>query len=450
MKTQQPKYKLIDCRILKDLGHGQYGYVYLAELKENKNVRLAIKQCSLNINDRAKEYLIREVAILASLNHPNINRFYSYEIDTQSQTLTLFLEYCNGGDLQKSLERYQSKYKKPLSEELCQYLLRQIALGLQAMHNLNIVHRDLKPGNVLLHYENEQDRREMNLLKAKVKIADFGFARYLDSNELAESRVGTPFFADPRIFIVRNERYGKEVDVWSFGVVAFQLLTGTLPFLARDIVDLGDKITAGQFSIPSEVELSEESVSFIQCALVENSEMRWEINDLVRHLFFAKSASDFTRVLDKRKASDNQVWLNIYNLEESLVAKNNLMDVSICKQEPQRRTDLPYDKVKEELRRGLEMKQPQIERKESYEERRKGKENMKGESKAETKAESKMESKEVNDSFHVNEELEKKLKKCFLEMNEDFLYFKPKIAPSFPYEPEELKELQLDVRMEMD
>ena len=440
----QSSYKLSDFKIIKKLGNGQYGNVYKAEHKDKKNFIVAIKECQSNIHDEnKKKYLIREVAALASLNHSNINKLYGYEVDKKNEKLYLFLEYCNGGDLQKALDAYLKKYDRTFSEELCQHLLKQIALGLQAMHNLNFVHRDLKPGNFILHYENEQDLREMNLFKAKVKIADLGFARYLDSNELAASKVGTPYFADPRIFIIQNERYGKEVDVWSFGIISFQLLTGTLPFHARDFADLGDKMRVGEFVIPCEVKLSEESVSFIQCALVENSRMRWEINDLVRHLFFAKRVSEFRTLLNKRKDEDGDVKLNIYNLEESLVTRDNLMDQSICKQQPQKRTDLPYDKVSMNLGMLLSPNATYdlMERQELNEEQ-----TIK---KTKTKLQQQYEHKNsMENEINITEDIEKKLKKCFLDMNEDFLYFRPKIAPSFPYLPEEAKELQLDVRVD--
>ena len=444
--NNQPSYKLSDFKKIKTLGNGQYGVVHLGEYKGDKNLKVAIKECQTSIHDNKKKYLIREVAALASLNHPNINKLYGYEVDKNEAKLYLFLEYCNGGDLQKALETYKAKHNKPFPEELCQHLLKQIALGLQAMHNLNFVHRDLKPGNFILHYENEQDQREMNLFKAKVKIADLGFARYLDSNELTESKVGTPYFADPRIFLIHNERYGKEVDVWSFGIISFQLLTGTLPFQARDFADLGDKIHVGNFVIPSEVKLSEESVSFIQCALVENTHIRWEINDLVRHFFFAKKVNEFRTLLNKRKDEDGEVKLNIYNLEESLVTKNNLMDISIFKQQPQKRTDLPYDKVSANLGMLLSPNSTcdlmeQQERNEEMAKKTKMKQQQ--QQQYEQRSTSTKEESEIN----ITEDIEKKLKKCFMEMNEDFLYFRPKIAPSFPYLPEEAKELQLDVRI---
>ena len=86
------------------------------------------------------------------------------------------MEYCNGRELSKSLQKYQLKYGKPFPEELVQYFMRQIISAFQLIHNKKIMHRDIKLQNILLNYDNEQDKKNFNLMNAKVKIKDFGFA----------------------------------------------------------------------------------------------------------------------------------------------------------------------------------------------------------------------------------------------------------------------------------
>ena len=69
------------------------------------------------------------------------------------------MEYCNGGELEKALEKYQLKYGKPFPEEVVQYLMRQIIDAFNYIHGKNVMHRDIKLENILLHFENEEDRK---------------------------------------------------------------------------------------------------------------------------------------------------------------------------------------------------------------------------------------------------------------------------------------------------
>ena len=114
---------------------------------------------------------------------------------------------------------------------------------MQHLNKNNIIHRDIKSDNILLHYDNEQDLITNNYLKAKVKIIDFGFARFLKKNELAGSLVGTPMYMEPLILnsllVYKKKKidgfYNEKVDVWSLGILTYELLIGILPFVAESI-----------------------------------------------------------------------------------------------------------------------------------------------------------------------------------------------------------------------
>ena len=86
------------------------------------------------------------------------------------------MEFCNGGELSKALEKYQSKYGCSFSEEIVKHLMRQNINAFQYIHKLKIIHRDIKLDNILLNYETEEDKNNLNLMKATIKIIDFGFA----------------------------------------------------------------------------------------------------------------------------------------------------------------------------------------------------------------------------------------------------------------------------------
>ena len=103
------------------------------------------------------------------------------------------MEYCNGGELSKALQNYQLKYGKAFNEELVQYLMRQIIISaFKTIHNKGYMHRDIKLENILLHFNNEQDKNNLNLMKAQIKIIDFGFACKIDKNSLTYTEIGNP------------------------------------------------------------------------------------------------------------------------------------------------------------------------------------------------------------------------------------------------------------------
>ena len=122
---------------------------------------------------------------MKELNHENIIKLY--EVKETSNYFNLVIEYCNGGNLEEYFEKYQEEHNAPFPEELIQYLMRQIISAVKYLHDKRIIHRDIKLEKILIHYDSEEDRKKMNLIKAKVKIIDFGFSRYLKKGELAYS-----------------------------------------------------------------------------------------------------------------------------------------------------------------------------------------------------------------------------------------------------------------------
>jgi serine/threonine protein kinase len=110
----------------------------------------------------------------------NLNIMKLIEIKQSKDNYYLVCELCNGGSLNDCLDKYRKKYRRPFTEEIVQYLMRQIVDAIKYLHSHNILHRDLKLDNILVNFENEQDRVNLNMLGAQVKIIDFGFATRLD------------------------------------------------------------------------------------------------------------------------------------------------------------------------------------------------------------------------------------------------------------------------------
>jgi serine/threonine protein kinase len=144
----------------------------------------------------------------------------------------MIYEYCNGGDLNKYLKNYISKNNRPIGEKEVQKILKDILNGLSCLHRNNVVHHDIKPANILLKYDNEKDLNDLNFLKCKFKISDFGLSKY--KNEQQERMIGgSPLYMEPSLFdrdvllsVIENEK----VDIWALGIMTYELLFVKTPF----------------------------------------------------------------------------------------------------------------------------------------------------------------------------------------------------------------------------
>lgn len=282
------------------IGKGRCGEVYLGRniiTKEN----YAIKKISKNlINIESNRcYFNNEIKSLKLLNHPNIIKYKGLYEDDESYYICT--EYCNGGNLEFAKKNYYNKYNKPLSEKIVKYFVSNILNGLVYMNNYNIIHRDIKGENILLHYEDDKDLITNNYLKAKVKIIDFGFSRFLKNNELAKSIIGSPLYMDPSIltaFITKRENiedgfYEKKVDIWSLGVLTYKLLLGNIPFKGDNLKELIDFINNKDFIFPMKngdinqnIILSESAILFIDKIINTDNNSRPTANMLINDKWF--------------------------------------------------------------------------------------------------------------------------------------------------------------------
>jgi serine/threonine protein kinase len=182
----------------KCLGSGSFGEVYLTK-KNGEKKYYATKKYERDKIEKteAMKYLKNEINILQSLKHPNIVKYD--DIKKTKKHFYIVMDYCNGGELSKALEKYQIKNGKPFPEYLVQYFMRQIISAFQYIHGQGIMHRDIKLENILLNYENEEDRKNLNLMKAQIKIIDFGFACKIQKNALTFTTIGNPMNMDPLI-----------------------------------------------------------------------------------------------------------------------------------------------------------------------------------------------------------------------------------------------------------
>ncbi len=204
-------------RVIRELGAGGMGVVFLAE-REDVGKRVALKllrEGGMASGERVRRFLL-ERRVLARLEHPNIARLLDAGA-TEHRTPYLVMEYVEG----TPIDRFCDEHRLPIADRL--ELFRTVCQAVHYAHQSLVIHRDLKPSNILVT-ENGQ-----------VKLLDFGIAKLLadhTSLALAEARTGllmlTPEYASPEQ--VRGESVTTASDVYSLGVVLYQLLTGSRPY----------------------------------------------------------------------------------------------------------------------------------------------------------------------------------------------------------------------------
>jgi hypothetical protein len=208
---------------------------------------VAIKEIKLN-GEPIKNYIKREIEIHRALDHPNIVRVLDviYESNTSlpqslshNTSVYIIMEYCQYGDLQK----FQNK--KPFSHKHIQNYMLQLRDALQYLRSRNIVHRDLKPQNILL------------TSPIHIKITDFGLARYInletelhtppEHEDLFSTYCGSPIYMSPEI--LNHQQYNSKSDLWSLGVILYELITGTPPFIAKNIKNLVHQVNTEKINL---------------------------------------------------------------------------------------------------------------------------------------------------------------------------------------------------------
>ena len=320
----------------KELGKGAFGAVYLTKI-DNDDTPYATKVYDRQTIEKSPDlfrYLKTEATILKHLNHPNIVKLR--EVKKTKKHYYLVMELCNGGELSKILKQYIAKYNKAFPEEIVQYLMRQICDAINYLHNLDIMHRDIKLDNILLHFDNEEDKKNLDIMKGTVKIIDFGFAIFLN-NKLAETSVGSPQNMDPRILEkltnqgrLKKLGYDKKADIWSLGSICYEMLIGKAVFDAEDLEELVFLIEKGDYQLPSG--LSREVVSFLNGMLQYDSTIRLSSFQLVHHRFLTEDIKNFHKInltisLNVQHSKNQTIW-DIFN-EEDAKKLNNISPAQI-------------------------------------------------------------------------------------------------------------------------
>jgi len=205
---------ILHYKVKEKLGEGGMGIVYLAEdTKLDRQVAIKSLPQRIAANMEERERFKIEAKAAASLNHPNISTIHNIEeIDDQ---LFIVMEYIDGQEIKSIVGAHNHA---PLQFDIIIDYAIQIAEGLQAAHNKNIVHRDIKAGNIMVTVDGQ------------IKIMDFGLAKVQGSEQLTRegTTIGTAAYMSPEQ--ASHEEVDARSDIWSFGVILYEMLTGKLPF----------------------------------------------------------------------------------------------------------------------------------------------------------------------------------------------------------------------------
>lgn len=286
------KYKLTE----KKLGTGGFSEVFLGYVIDTGE-EVAIKK--INVNERSKDAnkIKAEVDLLRQLSHQNIVLFYDVIF---SEQWCIVMEYCNAGTLDNVI-KYHILVTKLQNinfnrEYNTYYYLNQLKDALNYIRNAGHMHRDIKPINVLLkcksNFEVNENSNYNHTSGLIVKLADFGLARSSSDNVMMQTICGSPLYMAPEILL--NKEYDSKTDLWSFGVMMYQMIFGVHPYHATNLKDLTNKLKSDPIKFRIWNNFSDECFNLIMALLNKDPKTRISWDEFFNHKWFSrwKDAND--------------------------------------------------------------------------------------------------------------------------------------------------------------
>lgn len=271
MKKDEKKktWSLSDFDLGRALGKGKFGNVYLAREKESHYVvALKVLFKSQILYSEIEHQVRREVEIQCRLRHPNILRMYGYFHD--EKRVYLILEYAKHGALYKLLKTHGR-----FDEKTAAIYIRDLTKALIYCHSKKVIHRDIKPENLLIGHNWE------------LKIADFGWSVHSPSSRRM-TLCGTLDYLSPEM--IEGKPHSYEVDVWSLGVLCYELLVGLPPFEAQDSHLTYKKIRYVIIKYPEYI--SDKAKNLMGQLLVINPEQRLSLANVLQHPWILENAPE--------------------------------------------------------------------------------------------------------------------------------------------------------------
>lgn len=289
MESINTSYTISDINI----GRGSFSNVFLGSHKLS-GFDVAIKKINTKKLKSMNKNFINEINLIKDLDHPHI--INTHDIFNTQNHLYIVLEYCKNGTLHSFLDT------RPLKEVHVNKFFSQIISALKYLYDKKILHRDLKPQNILLDNNNN------------IKLTDFDFAKFFNDDELLKTICGTPLYMAPEI--IKYKEYNNKSDIWSLGIILYQMITGKHPYKAKTHYELVKKIESEHIIIPSKFDISQECYNIIHILLQKNPADRINWIDLFNHPW-----------INMTIINTNNYKIKSINTESSIEIDNDLSDV---------------------------------------------------------------------------------------------------------------------------
>ncbi len=325
----------LNYKVIQSLGEGSFGKAFLCQ-KESDNSFCVIKQIIVqDMNQKEKDDVLNEANILSKLDHQNIIKFYDlFESEKPKHSINIVTEYADGGDLSEKIKERKNKNNNFSESEILDYFT-QICLAIKHIHEKKIIHRDLKSGNIFL------------MKTGLVKLGDFGISKkFMKTMEKAKTMVGTPYYLSPEI--ISGNPYDAKSDIWSLGVLLYEMMTFKMPFNANNFSMLVAKIQRGNYIPPPSIYTKDLRELVSKCLTLE-PERRPSIQEIIRmpiiqnriksFLDEVQYNKEFSKTITK-KYKENKVvktneikGLNVEVFETKFITGNPIPNKNIKKNE---------------------------------------------------------------------------------------------------------------------
>ncbi len=241
-----------------------------------------------------------------------------YDIKKTNHHYYISFDYCNGGTLSKNLENYQLRYGEPFSQEIVQYLMKQIIDGLSIIHDDNYIHEDINLNSILVNFDTEMDKEEINMMKSTIKISHL---KYL--TEKSSLKKAVVLGSDCLEGLKKNKK-----DIMNLGIMCYEMIFGKKEFNLAQVKLIFNSIEEGNYNYP--IILSKEIVSFMKELIFNYDNLK--ITDLLNHTFLTKNIKDFELIEQKVKVNgeNNQKEIDNKHLCIYCIAKPSEIILSPC------------------------------------------------------------------------------------------------------------------------
>ena len=310
----QPREKIRDFIILKEIGQGSFGSVFLVEKETNKK-KYALKVINkdfLSRTERTEEALIERL-ILSRCKHPSIVRL---SLSFQSKNKLFFvMEYCPNKDLDELLRKFGT-----FDPDLALQIICELVNVIDYLHNeMNISHNDLKPSNILLDANFHIKLIDFSTAKIQGKIFDKHKGDFIPSEEsISKDIIGTAEFISPEMVNQKITDY-KTNDIWALGIIIYMIFNGVSPFKDKNDFMTLDKVKEGKFDFIKK-DIPDDVIDLINNILIDDTNKRLNIKQIKEHKYFKNNNINWDTILQNKVPIDLE---KLNQLNQLSIENNN-------------------------------------------------------------------------------------------------------------------------------